>query len=62
MKVVRVRYDTYHVIDTVYTDENKVKHCQSNASNLNRFGAKKFKCNNGLILDISSWVLGNKKE
>ena len=61
MKIIRYKYNTYNVIDRVYNND-KLQFEQSNLNSKNRFGAKKFKCNNGSILAVDSWERGNIKE
>lgn len=61
MKIIRYKYNTYNVIDRVYNND-KLQFEQSNLNSKNRFGAKKFKCNNGSILAVDSWECGNIKE
>ena len=61
MKIIRYKYNTYNVIDRVYIND-KLQFEQSNLNSSNRFGAKKFKCNNGTTLAVTSWEWGNIKE
>lgn len=62
MKIIRYKYNTYNVIDRVYSNDNSLQFEQSNLNSKNRFGAKKFKCNNGTALAVNSWEWGNIKE
>ena len=61
MKIIRYKYNTYNVIDRVYNND-KLQFEQSNLNSTNRFGAKKFKTNNGTTLNVNSWEWGNIKE
>ena len=61
MKIIRYKYNTYNVIDRVYNDDSLLFE-QTNLNSKNRFGAKKFKCNNGTTLAVNSWEWGNIKE
>ena len=61
MKIIRYKYNTYNVIDRVYNND-KLQFEQTNLNSKNRFGAKKFKCNNGTTLAVNSWEWGNIKE
>ena len=54
MKIIRYKYNTYNVIDRVYNND-KLQFEQTNLNSKNRFGAKKFKCNNGTTLAVNSW-------
>ena len=58
MKIIRYKYNTYNVIDRVYKDD-KLQFEQSNLNSKNRFGVKKFKCNNETTLAVNSWEWGN---
>lgn len=62
MKIIRYKYNTYNVIDRVYNDKGSLQFEQTNLNTKNRFGAKKFKCNNGSTLAVNSWEWGNIKE
>ena len=61
VKVIRYIYNAWHVIDRVYIND-KLQFEQSNLNTKNRFRAKKFKCNNGTTLAVTSWEWGNIKE
>ena len=61
IKVIRYKYNAWHVIDRVYNND-KLQFEQSNLNSTNRFGAKKFKCNNGTTLNVNSWEWGNINE
>ena len=61
MKIIRYKYNTYKVIDRVYNNDSLLFE-QSNLNSSNRFGAKKFKCNNGTTLTVNSWEWENIKE
>ena len=61
MKIIRYKYNTYNVIDRVCNDDSLLFE-QTNFNSKNRFGAKKFKCNNGTTLTVNSWEWGNIKE
>ena len=61
MKIIRYKYNTYNVIDRVYKDDSLLFE-QSNLTSKNRFGVKKFKCNNGTTLNVNSWEWGNINE
>ena len=60
MKIIRYKYNTYNVIDRVYNND-KLQFEQTNLNSKNRFGAKKFKCNNGTTLAVNSWEWGKYK-
>lgn len=62
MKIIRYKYNTYNVIDRVYNDKGSLLFEQTNLNTKNRFGAKKFKCNNGSTLEVNSWEWGDIKE
>lgn len=62
MKIIRYKYNTYNVIDRVYNDKGSLLFEQTNLNTKNRFGAKKFKCNNGTTLEVNSWEWGDIKE
>lgn len=62
MKIIRYKYNTYNVIDRVYNDKGSLQFEQTNLNTKNRFGAKKFKCNNGSTLEVNSWEWGDIKE
>ena len=52
MKIIRYKYNTYNVIDRVYKDDN-LQFEQKNLNSKKRFGAEKFKCNNGTTLAVN---------
>ncbi len=56
MIIKRTIYNTYHVVDEVYSNEGKLLFEQGNLLSKNRFGAKKFKCNNGKIFTNITWI------
>lgn len=62
IKVIRYKYNSYHITDIVYKDGKQITSPQSNLVSKNRFGAKKFKCDNGSILAVNSWEWGDIKE
>ena len=61
MKIIRYKHNAWHVIDRVYNNDS-LQFEQTNLNTKNRFGAKKFKCNNGTTLAVKSWEWGNIKE
>lgn len=54
VKVIRYRYDSYHIVDKIYFND-KLQFEQSNITNKNRYGSKKYKCNNGNIIEVNYW-------